>query len=253
MYIVIIHHWREVTPELAQKLATVLRVTAFDARQRLVGKGPVVVASFADPGLAESLLMALNQSGFQAFVLNAALCTEKPNFVVQHFVLEEDALRVADAGGDKGAITYSRIKLLLPALSMSGCTETNTVTERKFSMDKTLMAGGLPMTKKIQHKQVVSAEEREKVLYLCIGERARVVCPQNGMVYNGLGQNMRPSGEMNFNYLVAELRQRCPSAFYDDRLLRRAEQVKLLGPSLNPDNHLDLAVEILAKGFVAVK
>jgi hypothetical protein len=64
---------------------------------------------------------------------------------------------------------------------------------------------------------------------------------------------MKPSGEMNFNYLVAELRQRCPSAFYDDRLLRRAEQVKLLGPLLNPDNHLDLAVEILAKGFVAAQ
>jgi hypothetical protein len=242
-----------VTPELAQKLATVLGVTAFDARQRLVGKGPAVVAIFADPGLAESLLTVLNQSGFQGFVINAALSTEKSNFVVQHFVLEEDALRVADSGGRKGTIAYGRIKLLLPALSISGGTETSTVTERKFSIGKTLMAGGLPMTKKTQHKQVVSVEGREKVLYLCLGERTRVVCPQDGMVYSGLGQEMKPSGEMNFNYLVAELRQRCPSAFYDDRLLRRAEQVKLLGPLLNPDNHLDLAVEILAKGFVAAQ
>lgn len=254
MHVVVIYHWQEVTPELAQKLATVLGITAFDARQRLVGKGPAVVASFADPGHAESILLALKQGGFRGIVLNAsAMSIGKPDFVVRHFVLEEDVIRVADAGGRKGAIAYSRIKLLLPAMRISGNSETNTVTERKFSMGKTLMAGGLPMTKKIQHKQVVSAEQREKVLYLCIGDQTRVVCPQEGMTYNGLGQQMRPSGEMNFNYLVSELRQRCPSAFYDERLLKRAAQVKLLGPMLNPDNHLDLAVEILATDFDAAK
>jgi len=254
MHVVAIHHWQEATPELAQKLAGVLGVTVFDARQRLVGKGPAVVGSFADPGLAQSILMALKQSGFQGFVINAStLSTEKPNFVVQRFILEDEALRVAGVDGRNGAIAYSRIKLLLPAMRISGDTQTSTVTERKFSMGKTLMAGGLPMTKKIQHKQVVSGEEREKLLYLCIGERTRVVCPQSGMSYNGLGQGMSPSGEMNFNYLVAERRQRCPSAIFDERLLKRAEQAKLLGPLLNPDNYLDLAVEILTKGCVAEK
>jgi hypothetical protein len=67
------------------------------------------------------------------------------------------------------------------------------------------------------------------------------------MVYDGLGAKMNPSREMNFNALVAELRLRCPAAFYDDRLLNRAGQPRLLGPLLRPEANLDLAVEILAR------
>lgn len=252
MHAVVIHHWQEATPELVQKLAAVLEVTAFDARQRLIGKGPVVVASFAEPGLARSMQVALRQNGFQAFVVNAStLSKEKPNFVAQRFILEEEGFRVTDANGRQGAIAYPRIRLLLPALRISLATQTSTVTERKFSMGKTLMAGGVPMTKKVSHKQVVSTEACEKVLYLCIGERTRVVCPQDGMTYNGLGEEMRPSAELNFNTLVAKLRQRCPAAIYDERLLKRTEQTRLLGSLLNPDRYLDLAVEILARGCVA--
>ena len=37
MHLVVIHRWPEVTAELAQALAAALEVTAYDARQRLVG------------------------------------------------------------------------------------------------------------------------------------------------------------------------------------------------------------------------
>jgi hypothetical protein len=40
---------------------------------------------------------------------------------------------------------------------------------------------------------------------------------------------------------------RCPAAVYDDRLLNRAGQTRLLGPLLTPEANLDLAVEILAR------
>lgn len=49
MYVVIIHHWQEATAERAQSLAAVLQVAAFDARLRLIGKGPAVVATFGEP------------------------------------------------------------------------------------------------------------------------------------------------------------------------------------------------------------
>jgi len=247
MFIVVIHNWREVTAELAQTLAAALEVTVFEARQRLIGNGPAVVASFADPQRAQNLLMKLQQGGYEGFVLDAAAVRSRSaSFVVRRFVLGEEMLFIEDGEGRKGKIAYGKINLLLPASHTSGRVETYTVTERKLSLGKTLLAGGLPMTKKVKHQETVTTEDREEVLYLCSASRTRIVCPRGGMVYDGLGEQMKPSREMNFTFLVSELRRRCPIAAYDDRLLKRAGQVLLLGPLLKPEANLDLAVEILA-------
>ena len=48
MFVVAIYGWREETPEMAQSLAGALGIMVFEARQRLIGGGPSVVASFAD-------------------------------------------------------------------------------------------------------------------------------------------------------------------------------------------------------------
>lgn len=251
MYVVIIHSWREMTIELAQALAAALEATVFDAQQRLIGNGPTVVASFAEPQPAQELLMKLQQTGFEGFVVDDETTHSKNTFfVVRRFELEEKALRIEDADGCKDEIAYSEIDLLLPATRIAGHTETHTVTDRKFSMGKTLLAGGVPMTKKVKRQEEVSIEERERILYLCARNRPRVICAQSGMVYDSFGAEMKPSQEMNFNFLVSELRRRCPVAVYDDRLLKRAGQVRLLGPTLNPDTNLGLAVEILARGAV---
>jgi len=234
--------------ELARALAAVLGATVFDAQQRLIGNGPTVVACFAEPRPAQELQKNLQQAGFEGFVVDvAATRNERTPFMVYRFKLEEPVFRIKDADGCQDEIAYSEIDMLLTATRIAGRAETHTVTERKFSMGKTLLAGGMPMTKKVKHQEVVSIEERERVLYLCSKNRQRVLCAQNGMVYDGFGAEMKPTQEMNFNFLVSELRRRCPDAAYDDRLLKRAGQVKLLGPRLDPDTHLGLAVEILAR------
>ena len=48
MFVVAIYGWREETPEMVQALAGALGIIVFEARQRLIGGGPSVVASFAD-------------------------------------------------------------------------------------------------------------------------------------------------------------------------------------------------------------
>jgi len=46
MHVVVIFGWKEETPELVRSLADALGVTVFEARQRIIGGGPAVVASF---------------------------------------------------------------------------------------------------------------------------------------------------------------------------------------------------------------
>jgi len=248
MHVVVIHRWREVTPELSQALAAALEVTAFDARQRLIGGGPVVAASFADPQRARDVAEKLQKSGFAGFVLDASAASGG-SFVVRRFELEAGAVRIEAADGLRDEIAYGEIDLLLPCTCIAGHTESRTVTERKFSMGRTLMAGGVPLTKKVKRQEEVTTEEREEVLYLFAGRRAPVVLPQNGLAYDGLGEAMKLSRELNFAYLKSELRRLSPQAVYDDRLLKRTGQVRLLGPVLNPETNLDLAVRILARSL----
>jgi hypothetical protein len=62
-----------------------------------------------------------------------------------------------------------------------------------------------------------------------------------------LGAALQQTRQANFSYLLEELRRHRADARYDDRLLTRAGQVQLLGPSLSPEQYLDIATSLLAK------
>lgn len=61
MQVVAISNWKKESNEPVQALAGVLGITAFEARPRMIGNGPAVVASFADAEMALALAEKLNQ------------------------------------------------------------------------------------------------------------------------------------------------------------------------------------------------
>lgn len=247
MFVLMIDGWKEATVEFVQKFADVLGVTVYEARQKMIGGGPVVAASFADEQQAQVLAAKLNQKGISALVIDAsAFRSRSGHFVVRRFELGEWLLRIESVDGKSAEIPYEEIDLLLPATGTVGYSETKTVVGRKFSIGKTLLSGGIPMTKKVERQEVVKTEESRKVLYLYAGNRPPVAMRRDGMTYDGFGADMKHSRELNFNHLVSELRRLSPGAVYDDRLLNRAGQVRLLGPALNPETNLNLAADILS-------
>lgn len=250
MHCVVIHGWKAETPELVQGLSNALGITAFEARQRMIGTGPAVVANCADREQALALAKKLNQNGIATLVVDAAEVRGPARyFIVRRFELGEAALRIEQADRQQAEIPYGEIDLLLPATSIVEYSEKKTITKRTFSIGKTIMAGGIPMSKKVERQEEVTTEERGKVLYLFAGNRPPVVFSQNRMIYDGLGKAMQLTRELNFTHLISELRRLCPGAVYDDRLRNRAGLVRLLGPALDPETNLDLAVEILSRSL----
>lgn len=248
MHVVVIHGWREESPALVQMLAATLGITAFEARQRMVGGGPAVVASFADPGQARALAGRLGQGGLTALVIDAAAVHGGGGrFNVRRFQLGARSLCIEAADGRSAEIPYGEIDLLLAGTGISGQTETVKVTERKLSLGATIMSGGIPVTRKVERREEVTTEQRTKLLYLYAGSRPQIVFSQSGMTYDGLGSAMKMSRELNFAFLTAELHRLAPGARCDDRLINRAGQVRVLGVALNAETHLDLAAEILAR------
>lgn len=194
------------------------------------------------------LIERLQQGGISGFLVDSRILgTENFGLYVQRFQLAPDQLHIEDLDGQRNRIPFSEVDLLVTATRISGETTSQRVSGRKFSLGKTLLAGGVPLTKKVEYREVVTNEERERVLYLCAGRYPRLIFSQGTLAYDGLEDRLQPSRAMNFNTLVAELRRRCPAAVYDDCLLSRANQASMLGPRLQPDTNLDLAVEILAR------
>jgi hypothetical protein len=248
MHVIAIDGWKEESNELVQAVADALGIMPYEARQRMVGGGPAVVASFADLQQALALERKLTQRGIVTMVVDAMGVRGKGGHSdVRRFVLGGWSLQIETSDGQGTEILYEDIEIILPCTSIIERSETKTVTERKISIGKTLLSGGIPMMKKVERKEEVKTEEREKVLFLYAGNRPPVVFRQNAMAYDGLGTAMKMSREMNFTYLMSELRRLASGAVYDERLLNRAGQVRLLGPALNPESFLYLAVEILSR------
>ena len=252
MFVVAIYGWREETPEMVQALAGALGIIVFEARQRLIGGGPSLVASFVDQQQARVLVEKVGRVGIKALIVDAAAVRLRSCFfIVRRFKFEDRVLKIEAHNGQQETIPYAEMGLVLTGTSVVGVSETKTIVEKKFSMGKTLLAGGIPMSKKVERQEEVFSEESEQILYLYAHNRPTAVFSLNGMNYDGFGAEMKLSRKLNFSHLISQLRLHAPGAVFDDRLLNRNGQIRLLGSAQGREAGLDLAAEILARCLLA--
>jgi hypothetical protein len=252
MYLIAVHSWRDDAVAVAL-LSEVLGLSAFEARQKLAGGGPAVVASYAGAERAGQVAGQLNSGGLPALLVESeALRRESPPVPVSRFELTEAALRYDSADGSKGALAYTEVKLLLVATCSLGPSQSRQeVTQKKFSLGKTVLAGGVPMTRKVTREEVTTADTRDQTLWVYGAGAVALVFKRGSLNFDGLGASRQLTRELNFNLLKRELRRLAPAALYDDRLLRLAAQTRLLGPALSPEANLDLAMAILSRSLLA--
>jgi hypothetical protein len=251
MYLVVLHDWKMEEGAVAMFVAEKMGTVAFEARQKLAGGSPVVIATFADQDHARALVDSLTQEDLPAFLIDAEEVRKHLSpYYVHRFVLGEEALKVESRDGECCEIEYGTIDLLLVAICKTGEIQTTgTEMSRKFSLGKTLLAGGLPMTKQVKTEKIVTVEERDESLWLYTHDRALFIFDRPVMNYDGLGEAMQLTRGLNFAYLKNELKRLAPGALFDDRLLKRAAMIRLLGPALNPEVDHDLAFQILSRSL----
>jgi hypothetical protein len=74
-----------------------------------------------------------------------------------------------------------------------------------------------------------------------------VVFTETDLQFASTPGTMEPTRAGNFARVVHTLRDACKRATYDDRLLTRGGQKSILGPTLRPENHLDIAIALLTR------
>ena len=118
-----------------------------------------------------------------------------------------------------------------------------------MDLGRAVLSGGMMITKTTKTIRDITTETREQFINLYSGDAPTIVFRENALDYNSLGSALKLSRSDNFTYIVTELRRCCMAARYDERLMNRAAQAALLGPLLNPEEHLIVATALLAKAL----
>jgi hypothetical protein len=250
MNVVAIYTLKKDKETLSSTLAAVLGVTVYEAlaRLRAPGNGPLIVAFFAEQERAIQLVERLQSEGFKASLLTAGeIETEGRALIVRRFSLGECELDVTTEKGDSHRLPFKNIDLILRGTGIVRDVMTETVKNRSVSIGRAVLSGGMMITKTTKNVREITTEERQAFVNIYARDSSTFVFRENTLVYDSLGPALQSTRAANFIYLVAELRRHCPDALYDERLLSRAGQVALLGPSLSPEEHLTIATALLSK------
>jgi hypothetical protein len=233
---------------LARELAAVLQRTVYEAssRVRAPGGGPSVIARYADARAARDAAALLRTRGFDTLLLGGEeIEDDARRFVVRGFELLAEELTV-ESNGARQAVSYQDVELLLRGVRIVLHEPAAPPPTRKLSLMRAALTGGLMLTKPVRPPRQPPVEEREGFLHLYARGMPPLAWREDRLNYRLLGKALLPSRHANFAQVVAELRRRCPAAAYDERLVTRAGQAQLLGPTLSTDEHLDVAISVLA-------
>lgn len=231
----------------AAALAEVLRLTRLEARARVQAAedSACVVARFAQRAAAEECAARLRAAGLPCRVL-APADLPRP-LAVTRFELGDDGLTVlrGDPAAAGRQVPWTSVRRLLRATELDPGTDTEVVRERKLSLGRAILTGGLVMTRVEKRTRKTTRGERLHALFLDTDQGSTLRFAAHGLDYRGLGTRLSPQAADNFDRLSEALRERAPGATFDDRLMDRTFQAAVLGPGLDPERHLDLALALV--------
>jgi hypothetical protein len=232
----------------ARTLAQVLGNTIYECRvfANAPHGGPVVVECHARSSDAEAVSARLRAAGLVARAVDVATETEVLRFVARTFELGTSALSVHARDGRSLELPYQDIDVLVRGSRMEHEVHTETTTSRKLDVGRAVLTGGLMVTRTEKTTRTTTSTDAQGFVVVWAGPQVAVVLEEQELQYQSLGPAMQPSRTANFAVVLNALRQRCGHARWDDRLLRRGAQQQLLGPTLDADQHLGLAIALVA-------
>jgi hypothetical protein len=270
MYVVALTRWGTGgapyrTPEPASieqealALAPLLGATVYEARLALAAAPPAVLLTTTEVDNARQLLALLRGRGHGAVACDDASVTASERMTTPKSFRFEPAAFVGD---DRPAIAYADVAALLLAAHVRQAESTSEHTERKFSLARSALSGGLVNTKKTSVTERSVSQERQQVLYVMNRSGSgHVLLYETRLHYTGLGPALGKSTIENFGTTVKLFREHAPGAYFDDRLLRtrRSGSVRQSGTTTSKtvttsnDGEVDLAAHLITLAFLQVQ
>ncbi len=246
MHVVAIYGARPGDSSQVEALAKGLACGAYDARARLTHDGPSVVAVHRERGPMEGTATRLRTLGFQVVIVDSEQVEQPERWhSVRTFELLPPGWRITMRGGRRVAIPWPDVTLIARGTGITETTSTEVVKGKKLAVGRAIATGGLVRNKKTKKEVSHSRSEREGFLHVYARGSVSVV-RETAVDYGGLEDGLQLSRAANFLALLQTLRQRAPRAVFDDSLLTRVGQARVLGPQLDPQRYLRLASALVS-------
>lgn len=256
MYVVAVTRWARPLEQEVGALSPLLGMAPYDLKLRLGGPLPVLFAREPDAARARQLLATLRGRGHGAVACDVARVADSAEMTCPRtYAFEPAAFAGESPEWGRREMPYAEVAGLIHA-SAATFEQTSSVTkQRKFSLGRAALTGGIAMRKTTTTEKRSQAEEREQVLYVIRNDaRDPWLLRESRLRHLGLGDRIRPTSAENFATLVELLRERAPQALYDDALRRRprkADGVSVSGTTahkvteVSNASETDLAVHLI--------
>lgn len=241
-------------------LAPLLGVGAYELRLALSAPTPVVLLQTQDAERARALLAFLRGRGHGAVACDRASVRSADDMLQpKSFALEPGALVLESPGSAPFRLGHADVLALILATHVRDEESTREHREKKLSLGRAALTGGLVRSKTTSVTERSSTQESERVLYvLSRGGSGHVLFRETRLHYTGLGSRMGKSTTESFTTLVGVLRQELPGAAFDDRLLKQRAGGSLQlsrtssSSTVTTSNarEVDVAVHLLAVAFL---
>jgi hypothetical protein len=215
--------------ELATALAPHLGRTEYDLRLLLAGALPNVLLRTAEVPRAQELLGVLRAAGHGAVACDLDRVAGSGSLLApRDFVFEADGFSGTVPGSGPVRLEYAQVLALVRATHDTSEEITTETKEKKLSLARAAVTGGLSFSKTTTRREHSLRGEREQVLYVFTrsGE-GHLLLREQRLRYAGLGERVGRTLLENFNTTVELFCAHAPAAHYDDRLMsqRRRESV----------------------------
>lgn len=205
--------------EEAPALAADLGLTTYETAMMLRAPLPVIVLRSEDRARTLDVLGRIRSRGNIAVACDLEqVVSSEEMFQPKSFRFERGDL-VGIGSGEERRMSLVDIAALLRANHLTRTEDIVKTPERKLSLGRAALTGGILMTRRAEREQKRVTDEREAVLYVFGLDDVPWLLRSKHLRYDGLAQDMRRSKVENFEVLVRTLRERSSSAIFDTRLL----------------------------------
>ncbi len=237
--------------EEAPRLAADLGLTAYETSVMLRAPMPVIVLRTEDRARAIDVVGKLRSRGHDAAHCDLdAVTASEDMFRPKAFRLEAGDF-VGIGQGEERRLPLAAVTALVRATHVTRTEDVVVDRQRKISIGRVALTGGLLATKTAEKESTRVTHEREPVLYVFRADAAPWLLASTQLRYDGLAQDMKISKMENFEVLVRTLRELAPWAAFDARLLsvRANTTVVAAGPkhlAMSSSASFDVLAHIVA-------
>ncbi len=203
-------------------LAPVLSASAYELRLALAAVPPVVLASTEDANRARELVTLLRARGHGAVACDGSSVASSDDMISpREFRFEPNGFVGEGPGFGTASIAYADVLLIAEATHARQEEKSEEHTQKKLSLTRSVLTGGLVNTKTTTVSSRKTTEERERVLYVIHRSgQGHVLLREYRLRYTGLESRIGRTVAENFATLRSTLVAGASGARFDDRLSR---------------------------------